>query len=111
MEQKPNQDIVNIISLLAGAAQKGAKGLLAQAAFNVVKASEAVVKSRRHNLEQRLQQAAVDALNLAQDTLIKASNIPGAMDEAKEDIIRTQQQHYQLAQNDKSDPENEKSGQ
>jgi len=93
-----NQDIFAVINLLAGAAQAGAKGILAQAAFNVMKASEAVVKSKSLELDTSIQEAAKNALNDAQATLIQASTIPGAMDEAKQDIIKADSQTYQIAE-------------
>lgn len=95
--QQANQDIFAVINLLAGAAQAGAKGILAQAAFNVMKASEAVVKAKSLELNQTIQDKAKDALNNAQSTLLKASTIPGAMDEAKQDIIDADRKTYQIA--------------
>lgn len=92
------EDIFAVINLLAGAAQAGAKGILAQAAFNVMKASEAVVKARQLELDQSIQDKAQDALNTAQSTLLKASTIDGAMDEAKQDIINANRQTYQMAE-------------
>lgn len=96
-ETDKNQDIFAIINLLAGAAQAGAKGIMAQAAFNVMKASEALVKSRQLNLDQSIQDKAQAVLNTAQSTLLRASTIDGAMDEAKQDIINADQKPYQIA--------------
>ena len=93
-----NQDLLDAIKLLAGAAQAGAKGILAQAAFNVMKASEAVVKAKTLDLDQSLKDAAQHALSEAQATLLKASTIPGVMDEAKQDILNAKQQTYQIAE-------------
>lgn len=93
----PKQDIFAAINLLAGAAQAGAKGIMAQAAFNVMKASEAVVKAKGLKLDLSIQEKAKDALNMAQTTLIKASTIEGAMEEAKQDIINADRQTYQMA--------------
>lgn len=92
-----HKELLDAITLLAGAAQAGAKGILAQAAFNVMKASEAVVKAKTLDLDQSLKDAAQNALADAQATLLKASTIPGVMDEAKQDIIKANQQPYQLA--------------
>ena len=93
-----NKELLDAINLLAGAAQAGAKGILAQAAFNVMKASEAVVKAKTLDMDQSLKDAAQHALAEAQATLLKASTIPGVMDEAKQDIINAKQQTYQLAE-------------
>ena len=91
-------ELLAVINLLAGAAQAGAKGILAQAAFNVMKASEAVVKARGLDLDQSIQDAAKNALNQAQSTLLDASQIPGAMDEAKQDILAAKQKPYEIAE-------------
>ena len=88
------EDMLAIINLLAGAAQAGSKGVVAQAALNVVLASEAVVKSRQMELEQSIQDAAMSALNDAQNALFKASEVKGAMEEAKQDIIKNNQKDY-----------------
>lgn len=96
MSDQPSQqeDLLSIINLLAGAAQAGAKGVVAQAALNVVLASEAVVRSRKMELDQSIQDAAMNALNDAQNALFNASNVEGAMEEAKQDIINNQQNVY-----------------
>ena len=90
------EELLAAINLLAGAAQAGAKGILAQAAFNVMKASEAVAKAKGLELDQSIQDAAKNALNDAQSTLLNASQIPGVMDEAKQDIIATKQTPYKI---------------
>ena len=93
---KPSQqeDLLSIINLLAGAAQAGANGVISQAALNVVLASEAVVRSRKMELELPMQDAAMQALNDAQNTLFSASKVEGAMQEAKQDIINNNQNVY-----------------
>ncbi len=93
---EPNQqeDLLSIINLLAGAAQAGSKGIISQAALNVVLASEAVVRSRKMGLDQSIQDASMNALNDAQNALFKASNVKGAMAEAKQDIIDNKQNVY-----------------
>ena len=45
-----------ILSLLAGAAQAGAQGVLAQAAFNLAKATEAKMKAEQHNLTNEMKE-------------------------------------------------------
>ena len=87
-------DLLSIINLLAGAAQAGAKGILAQAALNVVMASEAVVKSRNLKMDQAIQDAATKVLDDSQAALFKASQVEGAMEEAKQDIINSNQKPY-----------------
>jgi len=93
-EPTDKEDLLSIINLLAGAAQAGSKGIMAQAALNVVLASEAVVRSRNMELDQSIQDAAMSALNDAQSALFNASNVNGAMDEAKQDIINNNQKAY-----------------
>lgn len=97
-DKNSHEDLVAVINLLAGAAQAGAKGILAQAALNVMKASEAVAKAKGLSLDQSIQDAAKNALNEAQSTLLNASQIPGAMDEAKQDIIAAKQKPYEIAE-------------
>lgn len=100
-EPSQQEDLLSIINLLAGAAQKGSKGLVAQAALNVVLASEAVVRSRQMELDQMIQDEAMSALNDAQNALYQASNVDGAMEEAKQDIINNHQNVYNPSGNKK----------
>ncbi|MCK4865952.1 MAG: hypothetical protein KAT06_11090 [Gammaproteobacteria bacterium] len=93
-EPSQQEDLLSIINLLAGAAQAGSKGIVSQAALNVVLASEAVVRSRKMELNQSIQDASMDALNDAQKALFGASNVEGAMEEAKQDIINNNQNVY-----------------
>ncbi len=93
-DKQQQEDLLAIINLLAGAAQAGAKGIVAQAALNVVLASEAVVRSRQMELKQSIQDEAMSALNEAQNALYQASNVEGAMDEAREDILNNKQRVY-----------------
>lgn len=93
-ESTEQEDLLSIINLLAGAAQSGSKGIMAQAALNVVLASEAVVRSRNMELEQSIQDAAMSALNDSQSALFNASKVEGAMEEAKQDIINNNQKVY-----------------
>ena len=93
-EPSQQEDLLSIINLLAGAAQAGSKGIIAQAALNVVLASEAVVRARQMELDPMIQDEAMAALNDAQNALYKASNIEGAMEEAKEDILNNNQNVY-----------------
>ena len=93
-EPSQQEDLLSIINLLAGAAQAGSKGIIAQAALNVVLASEAVVRSRKMELEQSIKDATMVALDNAQKALFNASNVEGAMAEAKQDIIDNNQNVY-----------------
>ncbi len=93
-DSSQQEDLLSIINLLAGAAQAGSKGIISQAALNVVLASEAVVRSRKMDLEQSIQDASMKALNDAQNALFNASNVEGAMAEAKQDIINNNQNTY-----------------
>ena len=88
------EDLLSIINLLAGAAQAGSKGVVAQAALNVILASEAVVRSRKMELDQTIQDAAMQILDDAQKALFAASNVKDAMEEAKQDIINNKQKVY-----------------
>lgn len=93
-EPSQQEDLLSIINLLAGAAQAGSQGIIAQAALNVVLASEAVVRSRKMELDQSIQDASMNVLNDAQNALFQASNVEGAMEEAKQDIIKNNQKVY-----------------
>jgi|LGOV01.1.fsa_nt_gb hypothetical protein len=93
-EPSQQEDLLSIINLLAGAAQAGSKGIVAQAALNVVLASEAVVRSRKMELDQSIQDASMSALDDAQKALFNASNVEGAMAEAKQDILDNKQNVY-----------------
>ena len=93
-DSSQQEDLLSIINLLAGAAQAGSKGIISQAALNVVLASEAVVRSRKMGLQQSIQDASMKALNDAQNALFNASNVEGAMAEAKQDIINNNQNTY-----------------
>lgn len=93
-DSSDHEELLSIINLLAGAAQAGCKGIMAQAALNVVLASEAVVRSRKMKLDQSIQDEAMAALNEAQSAFYKASTVEGAMEEAKQDIINNQQKPY-----------------
>ncbi len=86
---------MQMINLLAGAAQAGAKGVLAQAAYNLIKASEAVSLARKLNKDAEFQQAAMDQLLNARETLFRALELPDAMDEARQDLLKTGQRPYQ----------------
>lgn len=89
------EEIMQMINLLAGAAQAGAQGVLAQAAFNLMRASEAVVKARKMQMSDEFQQAAMDQLLNARQTLFQALELPDAMAEARQDILDAGRVAYQ----------------
>lgn len=89
------EEIMQMINLLAGAAQAGAQGVLAQAAFNLMRASEAVVKARKMKMSDEFQQAAMDQLLNARQTLFQALELPDAMAEARQDILDAGRVVYQ----------------
>ncbi len=94
-QQMQQEEIMQMINLLAGAAQAGAQGVLAQAAFNLMRASEAVVKARKMQMSDEFQQAAMDQLLNARTTLFQALELPDAMTEARQDILETGRVLYQ----------------
>lgn len=94
-QQTQQDDIMQMINLLAGAAQAGAQGVLAQAAFNLMRASEAVVKARKMQMNDEFQQAAMDQLLNARQTLFQALELPDAMSEARQDILDAGKVPYQ----------------
>ena len=89
------EEIMQMINLLAGAAQAGAQGVLAQAAFNLMRASEAVVKARKMQMSDEFQQAAMDQLLNARQTLFQALELPDALAEARQDILDAGRVAYQ----------------
>ena len=99
MSDSPKQDeLLSMINLLAGAAQAGATGIVAQAALNLVLASEAYVKATKLNLDQKIQDTALKMLNDTRDALDKASGVKGALEEAKQDLAQYGKQPYQPMQ-------------
>lgn len=92
------EEIMQMVNLLAGAAQAGAQGVLAQSALNLMQASEAVVKARKLQMSDEFQQAAMDQLLAARQALFQALELPDAMSEARQDVIDSGQQPYQSGQ-------------
>ena len=80
------EDIMSIIHLLAGAAQSGAQGVLAQAAFNLVTANEAVQKAEQIERDD-MKQRANALLNETRDVFLRLANDAEALEEGKADII------------------------
>ena len=81
MEEK--DQALELIKLLAGAAQAGASGKVALAALRVMKASEAaaVAQSLNSNFD-----SALTELKSAQGKLAEAMQDPTAMDQARRDL-------------------------
>jgi len=78
---------MSIIHLLAAAAEAGAQGVLAQAAFNLMKASEAKQKAIKINNPDFL----IRATELVEETkrvFIELAGDKQALDEGKQDIIK-----------------------
>ena len=77
---------MSIIHLLSAAAEAGAKGVLSQAAFNLMKATEAKQKAVVMNNTDFL----IRATTLVEETkrvFIELANDSKALDEGKQDII------------------------
>ncbi len=89
------QDIMAIISLLAGAAQSGATGVLAQAALNLTKATE--VKQRAEQLadDDDRKVRAEQLFQTTRDLFLELANDKSAIEEGKKDILATNATPYQ----------------
>ena len=90
-----NSDAFQMVNLLAGAAQAGAQGVLAQAAFNFVKASEAKIRAKnlgKPDMYDRAQELFVKT----RDVFMQLSNDEAALEEGKQDIIEHNAQPYML---------------
>ncbi len=95
-----NEEMANMISALAGAAQSGATGTLARAALNIMMASEAITRLRNMEaddpkLKKSLLEGAEQALKLSHQTFHKAAQLPQVIEEAKQDIVNAKGIQYQ----------------
>lgn len=81
------EDVMSIIHLLAAAAEAGAQGVLSQAAFNLMKASEAKQKAIKINNPDFLSRASA-LVEETKKVFIELASDPEALDEGKQDIIR-----------------------
>lgn len=77
---------MSIIHLLAAAAEAGAQGVLAQAAFNLMKASEARQKASKINNADFLARA-TDLVEETRRVFIELASDKNAVDEGKQDIL------------------------
>lgn len=80
-------DIMNIINLLAGAAQAGARGALAQAALNLIKATEAKQKAGRLNDADDMVRRADELVQETRNVFLELANDTAALEEGKQDIV------------------------
>ena len=87
------EDVMSIINLLAGAAQAGSQGVLAQAAFNLMKATEAKQKAMAINNPDFLTRAG-ELVNETRRVFIELANDKKALDEGKQDIINYNAKPY-----------------
>ena len=82
-------DIMNIINLLAGAAQAGARGALSHAALNLVKASEAKQKASRLKDADDMVRRADELVQETRKVFLELANDTAALEEGKQDIVAT----------------------
>lgn len=94
-----NKELASMIAALAAAAQSGAPGTLAKAALNIMMASEAVARLRDMDVEPALIEGAEQALRLSEMTFTKASQLPQAIEEAKQDIKNCKDLTYRPGDN------------
>ena len=81
------EDVMSIIHLLASAAEAGAKGVLAQAAFNLMKATEAKQKAMLHKENPDFLRRATALVEETKRVFIELASDPDAVEEGKKDII------------------------
>jgi hypothetical protein len=91
------EETMAIINLLAGAAQAGAQGALAQAAFNLVKASEAKVKAAQLDKDPQFIARAEELVEQSREIFLQLANDEEALAQGKEDIITTKAAPYDPA--------------
>jgi len=87
------EDVMSIINLLAGAAQAGSQGVLAQAAFNLMKATEARQKAMSINNPEFMTRAG-ELVNETRRVFIELANDKEALEEGKRDIINYKAKPY-----------------
>lgn len=92
-KQDEENDMFQMVNLLAGAAQAGAQGVLAQAAFNFVKASEAKIKAKKLN-NDNMRDRAQELFVHCRDIFMQLANDKEALAEGKQDIISHDAQAY-----------------
>lgn len=90
------EEIMNILNLLAGAAQAGAQGVLAQAAFNLMKATEAKVKAEKLQ-NASMQSRAEELIQETRKVFLSLVNDEAALTEGKQDILNAHSVSYDPA--------------
>ena len=80
-------DVMSIIHLLAAAAEAGAKGVLSQAAFNLMKATEAKQKALTIKNNPDFLIRATALVEETKRVFIELANDKASLDEGKQDII------------------------
>lgn len=85
---------MSIINLLAGAAQAGSQGVLAQAAFNLMKATEAKQKAMQLQNNPNFLTRAGALVDETRRVFIELANNKEALDEGKQDIVKNNARPY-----------------
>jgi len=88
------EDVMSIINLLAGAAQAGSQGVLAQAAFNLMKATEAKQKAMALKNNPDFLARAETLIEETRRVFIELANDTEALEEGKQDIIKLNAKPY-----------------
>lgn len=88
------EDVMSIINLLAGAAQAGSKSVLAQAAYNLMKATEAKQKAMSLKNNPDFLARAEELMNETRRVFIELANNQEALEEGKQDIIKFKAKPY-----------------
>lgn len=85
---------MSIINLLAGAAQAGSQAVLAQAAFNLMKATEAKQKAMSLKNNPNFLARAEALVDETRKVFIELANDQDALEEGKQDIIKFNARPY-----------------
>ena len=91
---KQEEDVMSIINLLAGAAQAGSQGVLCQAAFNLMKATEAKQKAMAMQDKPDFLARAEALMDETRKVFIELANNKEALEEGKQDIIKYKARPY-----------------
>jgi hypothetical protein len=87
-------DVMSIINLLAGAAQAGSQGVLAQAAYNLMKATEAKQKAMAMQSNPDFLKRAEALIAETRKVFVELANNKEALEEGKQDIIKYKAKPY-----------------
>jgi hypothetical protein len=88
------EDVMSIINLLAGAAQAGSQGVLAQAAYNLIKATEAKQRATGMQANPEFLKRAEALVEETRKVFIELANNKKALEEGKQDIINYKAKPY-----------------